>query len=95
MLSIRLTPLQIQMEDNEIDSPPALLIKYSDVRNALYKHRTLGARRHVDVLQSVRLWMGTIREEGGKSVFDEDVTRLDGKHYMIAWATPFQIKVHF
>ncbi|KAF9920166.1 hypothetical protein FBU30_010047 [Linnemannia zychae] len=82
-----------QIENNEIATPPAFLFKYSDIRNALYKHRTIGARKHANALQSVRLWMTAIQEEGGRSVFNEDVTHLDGKHYMIAWSTQFQIKV--
>ncbi|KAI7815852.1 hypothetical protein BC939DRAFT_81628 [Gamsiella multidivaricata] len=59
----------------------------------MYRHRTLAYKKNYDVSLSVKLWMDTIRKEGGKSLFDEDVAKLDGKNYMIAWSSSFQIKV--
>ncbi|KAI7832493.1 hypothetical protein BC939DRAFT_105364 [Gamsiella multidivaricata] len=90
---LTLASSQITTANPEDPRPKSLLIRYDDVRSAMYRHRTLAYKKNYDVSLSVKLWMDTIRKEGGKSLFDEDVAKLDGKNYMIAWSSSFQIKI--
>ncbi|KAG0247298.1 hypothetical protein BG011_001710, partial [Mortierella polycephala] len=69
-----------------------LRITYEDIRKCIYRHKTIIPRKHVDVIQSIHLWMETIRSEGGEAIFDDNVGGGDRQHFMAAWITSFQTK---
>lgn len=66
-----------------------MLIKYKAVRDAIYRQKKNVSQKDVNLLESVRMWLAQIEEEGGKSLFK---TGPDGA-FTITWATQFQLCV--
>ena len=79
------------MERGVKSVPPSYLVKYDDVRRALYrKHRKEFTR--LQDTTSAECWMKEIEQRGGKGWCTD---RIDNnpKTYMIAWCTRFQLQV--
>jgi len=65
---------------------------YDDVRTVVYRNRIKQSRKALNKTYSVKLWLDQIKDEGGKSMFKEEVVK-DKELYLFAWCTKFQLKV--
>ncbi|KAK3810386.1 MAG: hypothetical protein J3Q66DRAFT_391483 [Benniella sp.] len=72
--------------------PPSYLVKYDDVRRALYRKHRKEFTRHNNAVTSAECWMKEIEQRGGKGWCND---RIDNnpKTYLIAWCTRFQLQV--
>ncbi|KAI1287927.1 hypothetical protein EDD11_010120 [Mortierella claussenii] len=68
-----------------------MLISYEHVRKAVYRQHMNNAQKVSNVMQSVRLWMDQVIQEGGKSKFEEQIND-NSNSFLIAWSTSFQLK---
>ncbi|KAF9536271.1 hypothetical protein EC957_011755, partial [Mortierella hygrophila] len=53
--------------------PPCLYMHYGGVRTAAYRHKIADSRKHDDATASVKLWLDSIQQEGGKSMFMDGI----------------------
>lgn len=65
---------------------------YDDVRTVAYRQRTKVSRKSLDPTLSVKLWLDQIEQEGGKSLFIDQVPDFPD-HFVFAWSTKFQLRV--
>jgi hypothetical protein len=56
---------------------------YDDVRTVAYRQKTQGSRKSQDISVSVKLWLDLIVQEGGKSLFMDQVADFP-QHFMFA-----------
>jgi len=65
---------------------------YDDVRTVAYRQKIKSSRKSLNPSLSVKLWLDQIEQEGGKSMFIEQVPEFSD-HFVFAWSTKFQLKV--
>jgi len=84
-----------QLELEQVDPPPSTNISYQHFRKAIYRQETSECRKAEEMVKSVRLWMEQIEQEGGKTLFMEQIEDSRPDSFIIAWSTPFQLEVLF
>ncbi|KAG0045534.1 hypothetical protein BGZ83_009265 [Gryganskiella cystojenkinii] len=90
-------PLQdtVQEADRQSDREGGSLatrITYDHYRRVIYRQQTGESRKSNDISTSVKRWMEQITKEGGKSMFEDHIND-NPDNFIIAWSTPFQLKI--
>ncbi|KAF8924569.1 hypothetical protein BGZ47_003923, partial [Haplosporangium gracile] len=82
-IRLRKILLRDLLEEQKTRGPmtPCLYMHYGDVRTA-YRHKIADSRKHNDAAANVKLWLDSIQEEGGKSMFIDDIKDFEHIHIM-------------